>query len=652
MKKINSFAALCSLTAIFAIAPSCQKEIIDNTAEELIPEGYEKVTLNAGLDTKVNGLIDGTIQWGTKTESIGVFYTIDGEYKKAEFKKTSNTGVAPTGTFEGVVESGDNRLFKYALYPYNDNLKMLETQICHSLSKKQSPVNENGLTSNSILAGKLDGTDVVLSPACAYMRINLPITGVAVPTDPQKSTRRITDIKTIVITGHRTDDANEGTKYYMSGQSYIEFDAEGKPSLYPRDVTGTDRNIINLSPKEVDVDGKNVYCGGEILCPIYPGTYDFLSFKLKNYDDVEVGSFEVNAINVFTRGLAKNLGTIYYPYIKTGTIGKDTYGTRTYSADSDGSTLTLTGSADAFVGHPATLADYEFGFEAWAGETPLTDIVATSAAPTEGKKGECVDFSFTSNDAAYASVTKVKAYAKVGTDGDKVYGEEMNVTKPKEVRTVTFNFTEGKFTTGKLSDAVFAYITPTTVGVYKELNSTKDGDSFPDLTHNFYANNSSKISRMRKWDGTDWQEDGSLKTDTAIPNLLGCTLTKIEGGVTYTIKFPDGQYTQTSASAGGQSGNLLMTAKNYSIELPAFAGFKLTKVVCSTPSTSDYKAAVVNAASDTPSKTKQVKHDTGDWNNIYEAELPIAKAEAGQVQYLKFTTTPRIPYFILEYTEQ
>ena len=643
MRKINSFAALCSLTAIFAIAPSCQKEIIDNTAEELIPEGYEKVTLNAGLDTKINGDINGGIKWNSSSENISVFYTIGNEFKLAKFSRINCSGTAASGTFEGVVESGDDRLFKYVVFPYNESQDIATSgQITVNMSKSQGPTNEDGLTSGSILAGKVTGTEVSLATTCAYLRINIPITGM-------KGTRRTTDIKTIVIKGRRTTDESAETSEFMSGTGFITFDADGKPSLSPRIVKNYNYDSIELHPKSAKVDDVDVYCGGEILCPVFPGTYEFLSFELKNCSNESVGFFEVNATNVFKRGLAKNLGTIYFPYIKTGTIGKVTYGTRTLSADSDGSTLTLTGSADAFVGHPATLADYEFGFEAWAGDSQLADIVATTAAPTEGKKGECVDFSATSTD---ATITKVKAYAKVGTDGDKVYGEEMNVTKPKEVRTVTFDFTaDDTYTPGKLSDAVFAYITPTTVGVYKELNS-KGADIFPDLTHKFLANSSSKVSRMRKWDGTEWQTDGSLTVTTEITNLLGCTLTKTEGGVTYTIKFPDGQYTQYTASAGGTSSNVLMTASDYSIELPAFAGFKLTKVVCSTPSTAGYKAAVVNVASDKPSKTKEVVHPTGSWEDIAEFELPIAEAEAGQVQYLKFTTQPRIPYFILEYTEQ
>lgn len=650
MKKINSFAALCSLTAIFAIAPSCQKEIALENVDDQVPAGYEKVTLTAGIDTKINGGFNddgsGWIKWNSSSENISVFYTIGNEFKLAKFSRINCSGTAASGTFQGEVESGDDRLFKYVVFPYSDSQDIATSgQIKVNMSKSQGPTNEDGLTSGSILAGKVNGTEVSLATTCAYLRINIPITGM-------KGTRRTTDIKTIVIKGRRTTDENAETSEFMSGTSFITFDADGKPSLSPRIAKNYNYDSIELHPKSAVVDAVTVYCGGEILCPIFPGTYDHLSFELKNCSDESVGFFEVNATNVFTRGLAKNLGTIYFPYIKTGTIGKVTYGTRTLSADSDGSTLTLTGSADAFVGHPATLSDYEFGFEAWAGDSQLADIVATSAAPTEGKKGESVDFSFTSNDAAYASVTKVKAYAKVGTDGDKVYGEEMNVTKPKEVRTVTFDFTADEiYTPGKLSDAEFAYITPTTVGVYKELNS-KGADIFPDLTHKFLANSNSKVSRMRKWDGTEWQTDGDLTTSTPIPNLLGCTLTKTEGGVTYTIKFPDGQYTQYTASAGGTSSNVLMTASNYSIELPAFAGFKLTKVVCSTPSTASYKAAVVNEASDTPSKTKEVVHPTGSWEDIAEFELPIAEAEAGQVQYLKFTTQPRIPYFILEYTEQ
>lgn len=651
MKKINSFAAICSLTAIFAIAPSCQKEIIDNTAEELIPEGYEKVTLNAGLDTKINGDINGGIKWNSSSENISVFYTIGNEFKLAKFSRINCSGTAASGTFEGVVESGDDRLFKYVVFPYNESQGIATSgQITVNMSKSQGPTNEDGLTSNSILAGKVTGTEVSLATTCAYLRINIPITGI-------KGTRRTTDIKTIVIKGRRTTDENAETSEFMSGTSFITFDADGKPSLSPRIVKNYNYDSIELHPKSAKVDDVDVYCGGEILCPIYPGTYDHLSFELKNYDNESVGFFEVNATNVFTRGLAKNLGTIYFPYIKTGTIGKVTYGTRTLSADSDGSTLTLTGSADAFVGHPATLSDYEFGFEAWAGDSKLDDIVATTAAPTEGKKGECVDFSFTSNDAAYASVTKVKAYAKVGTDGNKVYGEEMNVTKPKEVRTVTFNFTDGLFTTDKFDDSYsFVYDTPA-VGDYKCVDDKgtygpKGSDQFPTVT---YKGAPARVAQIKMWNGSEWVTDPDITTSSVI-DMLGGSLTKIEKGISYTVKIPKGRYTRSSATAGTDKdlAGMFGSGTDMCLELPAFTGFKLTKVICSNPTTTKFYAGVLNDTStELTSKTRAtVANTAGDWNNIFETEVPIATAEAGAVQYLRINSMSRMPYFILEYTEQ
>lgn len=656
MKKINSFAALCSLTAIFAIAPSCQKEIALENVDDQVPAGYEKVTLTAGIDTKINGGFNddgsGWIKWNSSSENISVFYTIGNEFKLAKFSRINCSGTAASGTFEGVVESGDDRLFKYVVFPYSDSQDIATSgQIKVNMSKSQGPTNEDGLTSGSILAGKVNGTEVSLATTCAYLRINIPITGM-------KGTRRTTDIKTIVIKGRRTTDENAETSEFMSGTSFITFDADGKPSLSPRIAKNYNYDSIELHPKSAVVDAVTVYCGGEILCPIFPGTYDHLSFELKNCSDESVGFFEVNATNVFTRGLAKNLGTIYFPYIKTGTIGKVTYGTRTLSADSDGSTLTLTGSADAFVGHPATLSDYEFGFEAWAGDSKLDDIVATTAAPTEGKKGECVDFSFTSNDAAYASVTKVKAYAKVLSGGDRVYGEEMNVTKPKEVRTVTFNFTDGLFTTDKFDDSYsFVYDTPA-VGDYKCVDDKgtygpKGSDQFPMVT---YKGMPARVAQIKMWNGSEWVTDPSVTTSSEL-TMLGGSLTKIENGISYTIKIPKGLYTRSTAKTIETDKDLVGmfgSGTDMCLELPAFAGFKLTKVICSNPTTTKFYAGVLNDTSTALTiKTRaEVKNSVADWNNISEVEVPIASAEAGAVQYLRINSMSRMPYFILEYTEQ
>ena len=169
MKKFY-FASLCAVCTITLF--SCQKE--ENTpeeetlvapSEEVIPEGYSRLTLSAVTD-ETKTTLDGTVVKWASGDQIKV-YCSDGS--ATDFELVGEGGSA-TGDFTGLVPSGKTAL--YAVYPSDRYSSVSETTVNVSIPATQDGVFGKG----NIAVAKIGSEthDMAFENVNAFVEFTIP----------------------------------------------------------------------------------------------------------------------------------------------------------------------------------------------------------------------------------------------------------------------------------------------------------------------------------------------------------------------------------------------------------------------------------------------------------------------------------------------
>ena len=370
-------------------------------------------------------------------------------------------------TFTSAVEIPASAELLYAVYPYNSKYNWDGTgdpSLTLKLNNEQSCFDNGGVSAHPLMAGKISGNSVTLKQVCSFLKFTLPA---------------------------RSGSASNVRYIYVRGAGVagnVDVDFSGSDPI----ASAGDADYMRVTTKDAGTKS------GDVYVPVLPGTYSSLTIELEYTDGHSNYLRTTNNSNTLERGKYKDLGTASGPFVVSTGVS---------SATLDGTTLSLSGTANVWKYFGVDNSDYTFKFT--YKDSEAEDIAANWTEVTaDSPTGDGNTVTFTKDVTVTAGKTyNVKAVV-VASDVTSESTEETTAAKSK--KTVTINAaTNDDF-------ANFVYSTPSSSGYHIIVNESGD-PIFPTITKWFEG-------KAKEYDGSAFGESQDF-TGT-ITKVAGGTLTK------------------------------------------------------------------------------------------------------------------------------
>ena len=459
MKTIFKHFGIIALAALAACV-SCTKE--ENGVDPGQKNGLRTLSISVDFATKVNS--DGpTIKWDAAEDNLSVIGLVDGSPRMYKFTKAEGSK-STDATFTSAVEIPASADLLYAVYPYNSKYNWDGAgDLSLTLKNEQSGFDNGGVSAHPLMAGEISGSSVTLKQVCSFLKFTLPA---------------------------RSGSASYVRYIYVRGTGVagkVDVDFSGSDPL----ASAGDADYMRVTTKSAGE--KN----GDVYVPVLPGTYSSLTIELEYTDGHSNYLRTTNNSNTLERGKYKDLGTASGPFVVSTGVS---------SATLDGTTLSLSGTANVWKHFGVDNSDYTFKFT--YKDSEAEDIAANWTEVTaDSPTGDGNTVTFTKDVTVTAGKTyNVKAVV-VASGVTSESTEETTAAKSK--KTVTINAaTNDDF-------ANFVYSTPSKD--YHIIVNESGDPIFPTITEWFKG-------KAKEYDGSAFGESQDFSSE--LNNFVGGTLTK------------------------------------------------------------------------------------------------------------------------------